>query len=172
MLNELKVRKAIKGDEKAFIELIEKNKEKLYRTAYAYVKNEEDALDIVQETVYKAYVSIESLKSPKYFSTWLTKILINISINTLNKNKKLVYLEEEMLSKESATMCSTESKLDIIDEINKLEEKYKDVIILKYYDDLTLTQIAQVLEIPVGTAKTNLSRGLAILRKSIGREIE
>lgn len=89
MLKELKVKRAINGDEKAFIELIEKQREKLYRVAYAYVKNEEDALDIVQETVYKAYISIDTLRKPKYFNTWLTKILINISLATLKKIKIL-----------------------------------------------------------------------------------
>ncbi|MGL5314200.1 MAG: sigma-70 family RNA polymerase sigma factor [Peptostreptococcaceae bacterium] len=170
MLKELKVKKAIKGDEKAFIDLIEQQKEKLYKIAYAYVKNEQDALDIVQETVYKAYVSIDSLKNPKYFNTWLTRILINISINMLNKNKKVVYLEEETLMEDSTTMCSSEDKLDILEELNKLDEKYRDVIILKYFDDLTVNEIARVLEIPIGTAKTYLNRGLSRLRISMGKE--
>ncbi|MGL5379183.1 sigma-70 family RNA polymerase sigma factor [Clostridium sp.] len=170
MLKELKVRKAINGDEKAFIALIDTQKEKLYKTAYAYVKNEQDALDIVQETVYKAYVSIDTLKSPKYFNTWLTRILINISINTLNKNKKVVYLESEMLKEDTTTMRSSEEKLDMLDELNKLEEKYRDVIILKYFDDLTVSEVAKVLEIPIGTAKTYLNRGLSSLRISMGKE--
>lgn len=170
MLKELKVRKAINGDEKAFIELIEGQKEKLYKTAYAYVKNEQDALDIVQETVYKAYISIDTLKNPKYFNTWLTKILINLSINTLNKNKKVVYLEEEVLIEDIKINESSEDKLDVLNELNKLDEKYREVIILKYFDDLTLSEIAKVLEMPIGTAKTYLNRGLSSLRISMGKD--
>ncbi len=114
MLKELKVKRAINGDEKAFIELIEKQREKLYRVAYAYVKNEEDALDIVQETVYKAYISIDTLRKPKYFNTWLTKILINISLATLKKNKNIIYLDEEILTHKPAPLTNIQTHLEAI----------------------------------------------------------
>lgn len=170
MLKELKVKRAINGDEKAFISIIEEQKEKLYKTAYAYVKNEQDALDIVQDTVYKAYISIDTLKKPKYFNTWLTKILINISINTLNKNKKVTYLEEEPMAEGSTTLDNKDTEIDILNELDKLDKKYKDVIVLKYFEDLTIKEIANVLEIPIGTAKTYLNRGLSSLRISIGKD--
>lgn len=170
MLKELKVKRAINGDEKAFIELIEKQREKLYRVAYAYVKSEEDALDIVQETVYKAYISVDTLRKPKYFNTWLTKILINISLATLKKNKNIIYLDEEILTNKPADSEDRESKMDILSELDKLDKRYKDVIILKYFDDLTVREISEVLEIPIGTAKTYLNRGLNSLRKTISKE--
>jgi RNA polymerase sigma-70 factor, ECF subfamily len=71
------VRKAKNGDKKAFQELIEQEKVKLYKIAYLYTKNENDALDIFQETLYKALSSIQNLKDEDYFSTWITRILIN-----------------------------------------------------------------------------------------------
>ena len=95
MLIEIKVRKAIKGDKDAFLDLIESQKEKLYKIAYTYVKNEQDALDIIQETICKAYVSLETLKKPRYFNTWLIKILMNVALTTVNKNKKVVPYEYE-----------------------------------------------------------------------------
>lgn len=170
MLKELEVRRAINGDEEAFISLIEKQKEKLYRTAYAYVKNEQEALDIVSETVYKAYISIDTLKKPRYFNTWLTKILINISINTLNKSKKMIYLEDEPIADGYTSYDDKENRIDILNEVEKLDLRYKDVIILKYYDDLTVKEISEVLEIPIGTVKTYLNRGLKSLRATIGKE--
>jgi len=78
---EKRVNKAKKGNEKAFQALIEIEKHKLYRIAYLYVKKEEDALDVVQETIYKAFISIKQLKDAAYFSTWITRILINTAIN-------------------------------------------------------------------------------------------
>lgn len=170
MIKELAVKRAINGDEDSFISLIDKQKEKLYRIAYAYVKNEQDALDIVSETVYKAYVSIDTLKKPRYFNTWLTKILINISINTLNKNKKIVYLEEEPIVDGGTSYNNKENQMDILNEVEKLDLRYKDVIILKYYDDLTVREIAEVLGIPIGTVKTYLNRGLKSLRDAMGKE--
>jgi RNA polymerase sigma-70 factor, ECF subfamily len=84
------VRMAQKGNHQAFCQLVDEKKESLYRIAYSYVKNKEDALDIVSETVYKALISIERLKNPQHFHTWFTRILINCAINHIQKNKKLV----------------------------------------------------------------------------------
>lgn len=81
MILEEQVKLAINQDEKAFEYLMNISKEGLYRIAFAYAKNEQDALDILQETVYKAYISIYKLKEPKYFKTWISKILINNAIN-------------------------------------------------------------------------------------------
>lgn len=94
MLDEIKVKRAIKGSDKDFYYLMTLYKEKIYRTAYAYLKNEDVTLDVFQETVCKVYVSIRTLKEPKYFETWLIRIAINISINAYQKNKKLIYIEE------------------------------------------------------------------------------
>ena len=60
--------------------------------------------------------------------------------------------------------------MDVLSELDKLDKKYKDVIILKYFDDLTVKEISEVLEIPIGTAKTYLNRGLNSLRKTISKE--
>jgi RNA polymerase sigma-70 factor, ECF subfamily len=85
MLIQDQVKKAKRGNTKAFQKLVEAEKEKLYRMAYLYVKNESDAIDIVHETIYKAYISIKKLKETDYFSTWLMRILINTSLDLLRK---------------------------------------------------------------------------------------
>lgn len=170
MLKELKVKRAIRGDEKAFIEIIDDIKDNLYTIAYSYVKNEQDTLDIVQETVYKAYISIDTLKKAKYFDTWITRILINISINTINKNKKVTYLEEQNQIEGPDKEIDIDQKLDVINALDELEEKHKKVIELKYFDDLTLNEISNKLGIPIGTTKTYLNRGLKRLRSLVGEE--
>ncbi|MGL5753208.1 MAG: sigma-70 family RNA polymerase sigma factor [Paraclostridium sp.] len=170
MLKELKIKRAIKGDEKSFIEIIDDIKDKLYAIAYSYVKNEQDALDIVQETVYKAYISIDTLKNPRYFNTWITRILINISINTINKNKKVSYIEEYKIAETIEVDIDIDQKLDISNALDELEEKHKNVIKLKYFEDLTLNEISNKLDIPIGTAKTYLNKGLNRLRRIIGED--
>lgn len=167
MLTEIKVRKAIRGDKQAFLDLIEPQKEKLYKIAYTYAKNEQDALDIIQETICKAYVSLDNLKKPKYFNTWLVKILINISITTLNRNKKIIYLEEKEVECDNSSISKCDDRLDLLTELGNLDSKYRDVIVLKYYEDFTIKEIAEILNIPIGTARTNLYRGLEVLRKSM-----
>jgi len=157
-------KKAQQGDQKAFLQLIECDKEKLYKMAYLYVKDENDALDIVQETITKAYVNMRTVKEERYFSTWLTKILINTALDVLRKNSKIILLKEEMAEKQSPNM-RIEEKMDLLQAIEQLEEKYKTVIILRYYRDLPVQQIADYLNCPEGTVKSNLHRAIQKLKQ-------
>ena len=71
------VKKAKKGDAEAFITLMEQNKQTMKRVAYAYLGNEEDVADALQETILAAFEKLDTLKKPEFFRTWLTRILIN-----------------------------------------------------------------------------------------------
>lgn len=157
-------KKAQQGNQKAFLKLVESDKEKLYKMAFLYVKNESDALDIVQETIMKAYVNMKTVKEERYFSTWLTKILINTALETLRKNSKIITLKEEAAEKQS-TILQIEEKMDLLQAIEQLEEKYKTVIILRYYRDLPVQQIADYLDCPEGTVKSNLHRAIQKLKQ-------
>ncbi len=132
--------------------------------AYLYVKNENDALDIVQETITKAYANMRNVKEERYFSTWLTKILINTALDVLRKKSKIIPLKEAMVEKPSPNM-QIEENMDLLQAIEQLEEKYKTVIILRYYRDLPVQQIADYLNCPEGTVKSNLHRAIQKLRQ-------
>lgn len=161
------VRRAKKGCHKAFQELIEKEKEKLYKIAFVYMKNEEDALEVFQETILKAFISMKDLKDERYFSTWLTRILINTAIDHLKKNKTIIPMEKEWLERKMSPFHQREQEYDLLEEIMGLDEKYKTVLILRYYKDYTVKQIAQILNCPEGTVKTNIHRGIHLLREKI-----
>ena len=81
------VRKAQRGDKNAFMALIEKNQLALYRAAKAILHREEDVEDAVQETICKAFYKLSDLRQPKYFKTWLTRILINCCYDLLRQQK-------------------------------------------------------------------------------------
>ena len=162
------VKKAQKGDDKAFLKLIEPEKAKLYRMAFMYVKEESDALDVVQETIYKAYVAIDKVKEASYFSTWLTRILINAALDFIKMKNKVIPLEQDSVERiEAAEKLKIEDRLDLQNAIEQLEEKYKTVILLRYYQDLSVKQIAELLEYPEGTVKTNLHRAVNKLRVNL-----
>ena len=172
MLDVKIVKKAIKGNDKAFLILMNQYKEQIYRTAFAYVKDEEIALDIVQEVSYKAYKSIENLKEPKYFNTWIMRIAINISTDFYNKKSKVVCMEqEELISKIDATYEDKDERIYLMESLDKLDNKYKKIIVLKYFDDLTFREIAEILDIPENTVKTHLYKGLSILRNDMNMEV-
>jgi RNA polymerase sigma-70 factor (ECF subfamily) len=162
--------RAKKGDDNAFYELIQERREMLYRTAFTYVGNREDALDIVGDTVYKAYVSIRKLKEPKFFNTWLTRILINCAMDHMRKGKKAIPLDEGMDIKDNAPAGKSEEIMDLYDAVDRLEGRCKAVVILKYFEDLTLNQVAEILECPIGTVKTYLHRALKELRLELKEE--
>ncbi|GAA0607894.1 sigma-70 family RNA polymerase sigma factor [Virgibacillus siamensis] len=164
MLKNKQVKKAKRGNNKAFQELIQDEKDKLYRMAYLYVKNENDALDIVQEAIYKAYISIKTLKEPQYFSSWLTRILINAALDFIRKNRRVIPIDKIESMKNAWEVHTVEDNLDLVDAIDRLEEQYKTVVILRYYKDFSIKQIADTLSCPEGTVKTHLHRAIKQLR--------
>ncbi|MGM7681337.1 sigma-70 family RNA polymerase sigma factor [Cytobacillus sp. Hm23] len=154
-------KKSNKEMEDRFLYLINNNQEKMYKIAYSYVKNKDDALDIVQETVYKAYISYDKVKKEQYENTWLTRILINVSIDFIKKNKRVVSIDTnfiENLSDERKDLVH--EQIVVREALEKLNEKQKTVIILRYFEDMKLEEIAKILNLPVSTIKSTLYRAL------------
>lgn len=165
-----KVQRAKKGNHKAFQELMEEEKDKLYKMAYMYTKNKVDALEVFQETTYKAFVSIKSLKDERYFSTWLSRILINTAINLVNKRKRIIPMERELLEEKMVPYYPDDENHDLLQAVMELDEKYKTVLLLRFYKDFTVKQIADTLECPEGTVKTNIHRGVNLLKEKLKEE--
>ncbi|HBI6978883.1 TPA: sigma-70 family RNA polymerase sigma factor [Clostridium perfringens] len=158
-LNEIKlIKESMKGNKESFGILIKNNKEYLYKMAFLYVKDEQDALEVIHETVYRAFLNIEKLKKAKFFNTWITKILINVSIDFLKKKEKNEMLDESTPIKKERCEISTEEKLDLYNAIDLLNDNYKTVIIMMYFNDMKIKDISKVMEIPENTVKTYLRR--------------
>ncbi|MBZ5749610.1 sigma-70 family RNA polymerase sigma factor [Metabacillus rhizolycopersici] len=169
--NDKMVKKAIRGNKKAFEQLIKQYYERIYRTAYLYVHNEEDALDVVQEATYQTFTSIHSLKHPEYFMTWLTKIIIRCAGQILKKRNNIVPLTDEVLSNLTVDYHSGHDEaINLLNVIGQLRGNYQSAIILFYYYDYSIKTISEIMEIPEGTVKTYLSRGRAELKKSYKEE--
>ncbi|EPB8145841.1 sigma-70 family RNA polymerase sigma factor [Clostridium perfringens] len=158
-LNEIKlIKESMKGNKESFGILIKNNKEYLYKMAFLYVKDEQDALEVIHETVYRAFLNIEKLKKAKFFNTWITRILINVSIDFLKKKGKNEMLDESTPIIKEKCEISTEEKLDLYNAIDLLNDNYKTVIIMMYFNDMKIKDISKVMEIPENTVKTYLRR--------------
>lgn len=161
------VKKAQKGNDKAFIKIFQEYEEDIYRMAFVYVKNQEDALDIVQEVAYQSFKKIQTLKQPEYFKTWLMRITINCAVNLVKKNKKVLQFkpnfEENIGSDDEGVLLS----ITLQELVDTLQYDEKSVILLKFYKNYTFKEISEVLEIPLGTAKSVLYRALNKLRKEL-----
>lgn len=168
MTTEERVAAALNGDDDAFYELVSAEKERLYRIAYAYLKNEADALEAQQEATCRAYLKLRKLKEARYFHTWLTRILIHYCIDEQNRKRRMLPLFE--LPETLAQDLALDEKLNLELAIDRLQPNYRHIIILKYYEDMTLTDISKLLEKPEGTVKTWLHQALKELRAAYGRK--
>ncbi|MGH4117212.1 sigma-70 family RNA polymerase sigma factor [Clostridium sp.] len=167
------VKRTQERDDEAFIKSIDTCKEKMYRIAFAYLKNEQNSLDAVSQTIYKAYMNMNELKTPKFFNTWIIRILINTCICILKHNNKVIYIEDyNEIGNTKDESLDTEfkiaSNIDLYNSIDKLSERFKSIVILKYLEDMTISQVSEVLDLPEGTVKVYLRRALAILKIELG----
>lgn len=163
------VKEARSGNKQAFVQLIERKQGNLYRTAYTYLHNPEDSMDVLQDTIVKAYSSLQTLKNPECFFTWVTKILINLCCTQIKKNRKVIQFPElrNELGHTDDGFSGIEERVDILNILGYLDEKYRQVIILKYSGDYTLQEISEILKCPLGTVKSRLNYGLNEMRKRL-----
>ncbi|WP_340003558.1 sigma-70 family RNA polymerase sigma factor [Paenibacillus sp. FSL K6-0276] len=153
---------AIAGDEDSFTALIDGMQERIYRMAYSYVRNKDDALEIVQETVYKAYISIHKLQQPQYFKTWIIKIAVNCALDFIRKSKKVVYMDKD--PEASYVSKPIEDVIDLQEALSVLDERSRMIIVMRYFEDLPIKGIAEVLDMPESSIKSVIYRGLGKLK--------
>lgn len=158
------VKKSKKGNSLAFSTLIKHYEKDLYRVAIAITKNNEDALDCIQESILKAYTNIQSLKQDEYFKTWLIKILINQCKYVVEKNKKCVSLLNENIQ---GLYKEDSSEIEVKSVVNDLEEDLRVLVILYYFEDISIKDISNILNIPEGTIKSRLSRARSKLKNML-----
>lgn len=153
--------KARNGDTTAFIALMDSHKIALYRTAFAFLKNEQDALEAVQEVTVRAYKKIHTVREPKYMKTWLIKIMMNYCQNQLKLKKR--FISTEKLGE--ITVDVNDAYLEIEEALETLPNKDQRLIHLKYFQDLKNKEITMIENIPEGTVKSRLHHSLKKLRK-------
>lgn len=158
--------------EKKIADYVIKYKENHYRLAFSYVKNVDDALDIVQESIYKALTSKDSLKNLSHIKTWFYRIIVNTSLDFLRKQKRLGVLDEEALSSLDGGAVDNYQDIDLQKALDTLPANYRSIVILKYFEDLTIVEIAEVLNENVNTVKTRLYKSLEKLRLQMDDEVK
>ncbi|MDV6379113.1 sigma-70 family RNA polymerase sigma factor [Sporosarcina sp. GW1-11] len=147
------------------------NQESHYRLAYSYVRNKENALDIVQEAIIKALQSIDRLDEIKYLKTWFYRILVNTSIDFIRKHRRVLVMDDEILGGYLPQTEDEQIDMDLLDALDALSAYEKSLIILRFFEDLKIEEVATVLGENVNTIKTKLYRTLRKLRIEMGEEI-
>ncbi len=138
---------------------VEELRDKLYKTALLYLGSASLAIDAVDEAVYKGLRNHWKLRQLEYFTTWMTRILINECHNEQRRQKRFCPLEE--LQESAAEEIDA---LPLKEAIQRLPKELKEVVILRYFTGYTLAETAQALKQPLGTVATRQRKALQLLR--------
>jgi len=178
------VMKAKEGDQKAFAELMQRYKDSIYFMALKMVNNRDDAMDVTVETFAKAFENLDKYKPDFAFSTWLFRIATNNCIDFIRKRKlNMISINMENDDGEDITL---QIKADILNPeedsikreqsealkgmVDKLPSRYKMLITLRYYDELSYEEIALQLDSPLGTVKAQLFRAHTLMYNVLNRK--
>lgn len=145
------------------------NQNKFYRLAYSYVRNQEDALDVVQNSVCKALEYYGDLRNEHAVKTWMYRIIVNESLHVIRERKKSSFLEDgdkEAIYEEKGF----ENYDSLYEHINRLDEDVQTVIKLRFCEDMALKDIAEIMDMNLSTTKSKLYRGLQSLKLSMKEE--
>ncbi|SNS85231.1 RNA polymerase, sigma-24 subunit, RpoE [Anaerovirgula multivorans] len=175
------IEKAKTGDVESFELLIASYQKRAFNIAYRMLGNLEDANDITQEALVKVYRSIHNFKGNSSFSTWLYSIVNNVCIDFIRKNKKakLLYIDKqqdgESYQREIPDEINTpeclfeknEIKRMVHDAINQLNYEQRNIIILRDIQGFSYQEIAEMINVSVGTVKSRISRARSNLKEII-----
>lgn len=172
------IQKAQKGDPDAFAALVNEHQRYIYNLALRVVKDENEALDLAQETFVRAWTALPNFKGQSQFRTWLYRIVTNLCYNRLpNLRRSLNDLGDDVmddipephLDTPAQIFESNETRTYLQHAIENLDSNYQLLITLRYQNELSYEEIASTLNLPLGTVKTGIFRAKEQLRKSLAQ---
>lgn len=172
------IQRAKKGDQDAFAALVDEHQRYVYNLAFRVVKDENEALDLTQETFVRAWTALPNFRGQSQFRTWLYRITTNLCYNRLpGLRRSLADLGDDVLPDlpETGRMSSNplreiesnEARAYLHHAIDQLDANYKILIVMRYHDELSYEEIASLLNLPLGTVKTGLFRAREKLRLAL-----
>ncbi|WP_098743164.1 sigma-70 family RNA polymerase sigma factor [Paenibacillus sp. EZ-K15] len=156
--------------DKKLTRFITENKEDMYLFAFSYVKNAEDALDIVQDSIHKALLSSETLKSEGSMKSWFYRIVMNTSLDFLRKHKRIQLVDDQTLESHIPSNEDVYHDIDLEKALDELPCAFRTVVILRYFEDMKIEEIAEVLNENISTVKSRLYKALRKLRIRMNNE--
>ncbi|KKW18593.1 MAG: RNA polymerase sigma factor [Candidatus Adlerbacteria bacterium GW2011_GWC1_50_9] len=171
-------RRVQEGDIESFGLLVSRYEAKITRYAGKFLLNNEDAKDLAQEVFIKAYVNMQSFDASRKFSPWLYRIAHNEFINAIRKRSRMPALSFDFdaifphpIARETADSETNRRDLkETLDKyLDKLDAKYREPLVLYYFEEMSYQEISEILEIPMSTVGVRLQRGKAALKKIINK---
>lgn len=169
------VERARSGDLEAFSDLARGSLTRLYAVATLILRDPHRAEDAVQDSLLHAWQHIEALHDPDAFEAWLRRITVRACYKAAKKERRRITVElpeapDQQTRGETDPSKWIGDREQLFDAIGRLSIDQRAVMVVHYYLDLPLTQVAEILDIPVGTAKSRLHHGLTALRRTVRDE--
>ena len=172
------IRRAQKGDHDAFEALVQEHQRYVYNLALRVVKDENEALDLAQESFVRAWTALPNFRGGSQFRTWLFRIVTNLCYNRLpGLRRSLNDLGDDVMgnipethadfANPSDALESRELRTHLHEAIDALDENYRLLVALRYQNELSYEEIASTLNLPLGTVKTGLFRAKEQLRSTL-----
>lgn len=156
-------------DKNLYAEVVKRYQDKLLRYTTYLLHDKDRAEDIVQETLIKAYINLNSFNSKKKFSSWIYRIAHNEAMNMLHKNQKELRIGDDTDFDSGISIEDDFSKKELLDQIHscidKMPTPYGEPLVLFYFEEKSYEEISDILRIPIGTVGARINRAKALMKK-------
>lgn len=157
-------------DKDNFCEKVRSLEGAMYRLAFSLLKNEYDAADAMSEAVFRAYCNLASLRKESAFKTWMLRIVHNTSMELLKKRRDTLDIDEQFDLSAEEPCVDTATRLTLQNAVHRLRQPYRTVILLFYYENLPIAQIAQITDTGSAAVRKQLSRAREMLKEILEKE--
>ena len=152
-------------DKEAFCEHIRFCENSMYSLTFSIVRNDSDAGEIISESIYRAYKNLDTLKNENSFKPWILRIVHNTAVEMIRKNSKIIPVEETPDISDDRSENDITTRLTVREAVNSLKQPYRTVVVLFYFENLSVAKIAQITSTNMVTVKKQLSRARKMLRE-------
>ena len=152
-------------DKDAFCEHIRLCENAMYSLAFSIVRNDSDAGEIISDSIYRAYKNLDTLKNENSFKPWILRIVHNTAVEMVRKNSKTIPMEETPAASDDSPENDIITRLTVHEAVNNLKQPYRTVVVLFYYENLSVSKIAQITSTSIVNVKKQLSRARKMLRE-------
>ena len=178
LTDEKVIEKVLAGELDAFETLVDRYKNLVFSVSLRLLRNPGEAEDLAQETFIRAYRFLNTYRSDYKFSTWISRIALNLFRDRYKKGP-LPFAESEELDRhpDEKNNPETESmrnlkRRDVVSIVGRLDDKFREIVVLYFFEEFSYEEISKALDIPVGTVKSRLNRAKAVLLEEHGRDLE
>lgn len=154
-------------DKNEFCENIRLYEKSMYSLAFSIVKNDADAAEVISESILRAYKNIQTLKKADSFKPWILRIIHNTAVEMIRKNSKIIPIDELYNAVQESNENEIATNLTLKSAVEQLRQPYRTVVVLFYYENLSVSKIAQITDSNAVTVKQQLSRARKMLREAL-----